>query len=85
MLVLRVSFWDCCSSACKGLRRVTLGDAERIGGAKLDGRIGFGGKSIDCIRSFLSGSSSERALSVPSSGVLASFISCSISSMSRPD
>lgn len=64
-------------------RRTTLGEAGREGGAKA-GRMGLGGKSIDCIRSFRMESLSERTLSV---SVLpaASFISCSISSMLRLD
>jgi hypothetical protein len=64
-------------------RRTTLGEAGREGGAKA-GKIGLGGRSIDCMRSFRIESLSERTLSV---SVLpaASFISCSMSSILRLD
>lgn len=81
--VLIFNVVGCCG--CPSERRKTFGEAERTGGAKSAGSSGFGGNNIDCIRSFRLESSSERALSVPSSGVLASFISCSMSSKSRPD
>jgi hypothetical protein len=37
------------SGACG--RRTTFGEADRVGGARCGGRIGFGGRSMDCNRS----------------------------------
>lgn len=69
-----------------------MGDAGREGGEKMTERTGIGGSSIDGMRSFCSGSLSERVASVPSAGgdvssgeLSTSCISFSMSSKARPD
>lgn len=50
------------------IRKKTLGEAGRPGGERSAGRMGFGGRSIDCMRSFFAGSSYESTFSTSSSG-----------------